>query len=73
MYIKILLLLKKHMYLLQEIFLNMYVFKIRINPQDGSPLSHHNLSYIVLATYGEIFIVALHVLKLKPYKGELAF
>lgn len=56
------------MYLLQEIFLNMYVFKIRINPQDGSPLSHRNLSYIVLATYGEIFIVALHVLKLKPYK-----
>lgn len=29
------------------------------------------ICYIGLATHGEIFIVAIHVPKLKPYKGEL--
>lgn len=43
------------------------------NVQSTIPFSQYNLSYIGGAMHVEIFTVAIHVPKLKPYKGELAF
>lgn len=60
-YIKILLILKKYIYLLKGIFLSVYFFKRYIN----DTIFSLQFQFYKATMHGKIFIVATHVPKLK--------